>query len=651
MRIHFNAWRDLGNPRAGGSEILVDRLAQGLHDRGHQVSLLCGGPTAEHDYRSEDAGSTFGQYFRTPAIMRKRYADVDLVVDVSNGMSNFTPLFWSGPTLCLVHHVHTQQWGEHFPAPVAAFGRLLESQAMPRVYSQGHFAAMSPSTAQDLAALGIDPDCIRVLPDPIPAPTITGERSSEPLFVAVGRLAAHKRIDLLLDMWDQVRDQVGGRLLIVGTGPERERLEALAGPGVEFVGAVDELEKHRLFAAAWALLHPAAREGWGMVITEAGHHATPSIGFDVPGVRDAIRDTSTGLLAADPAQFMEHWLRLADDALLRRELGTGARLFAAGFSVEAMLDRFEELAAEAIAAHASATAGPAPLPWKPATAGKSIIVPAYNEAERIAPLLHELVEVLDHDLDEVIVVDDGSSDATAALARTCLEPMARARVVEHDVNQGKGAAIRTGVESVSTDRIIFMDADGSTDLAAIDAAVAALDDAEVVLGSRSAAGAVVDASPIHRVWMGRIFNRWVRYNTGLVTRDSQCGFKAFQTPAARYLFESTTIARYAFDVEVLELANRSGMDIIEVPVQWEGRDGSKVAIVGDTLNMVKDVYRIGRKRRRSLALRPSVPAAHPAHQSTTGQVIDLRDRPSRRRMGAGRLRRNAALLGFPLTDR
>lgn len=123
------------------------------------------------------------------------------------------------------------------------------------------------------------------------------ERSPEPLFVAVGRLVEYKRIDLLLRLWERVRPVTGGRLVIVGDGPERDRLTQLAGPGVEFAGHVSEAEKHRLLCAAWLLLHPSAVEGWGLVVTEAATRETPTVAFDVPGLRDSVVDGETGVLA------------------------------------------------------------------------------------------------------------------------------------------------------------------------------------------------------------------------------------------------------------------------------------------------------------------------------------------------------------------
>ena len=141
------------------------------------------------------------------------------------------------------------------------------------------------------------------------------------LGLAVGRLVEYKRIDLLLRLWERVRPVTGGRLLIVGDGPERERLQALAGPGVEFTGHVSEAEKHRLLCAAWLLLHPSAIEGWGLVVTEAATRETPTVAFDVPGLRDSVVDGETGVLAQGESSFAAAWCTLALSGRRREAMG------------------------------------------------------------------------------------------------------------------------------------------------------------------------------------------------------------------------------------------------------------------------------------------------------------------------------------------
>ncbi|GHC41295.1 glycosyltransferase family 4 protein [Streptomyces flavofungini] len=353
-RIAFLARRDLGNPAAGGSELLVDRLADGLTAQGHQVTLLCGGPAAYRDYRVVSAGGDLGHYLRARSAFTRQIGDTDLLVEVCNGMPYLAPLWHRGPTLCLVNHVHTELWAMRFQgplAPAARLGRRLEHWSLSGAQRGNLLVAVSPSTATALQDLGVDPDRIRVVHNGVAEPGPLHERSDEPLFLAMGRLVEYKRVDLLLRLWERVRPVTGGRLVIVGDGPERQRLERLAGPGVQFTGHVSEAEKHRLLCESWLLLHPSAVEGWGLVVTEAAARATPAIGFDVPGVRDSIEDGVTGLLAHGESAFAAAWCTLALSAERRRSFGKAAAERAAHFRWSNTVRQFRAVAAEAVAAH------------------------------------------------------------------------------------------------------------------------------------------------------------------------------------------------------------------------------------------------------------------------------------------------------------
>jgi glycosyltransferase involved in cell wall biosynthesis len=350
-RIVFLARRDLANPAAGGSELLVDRLAEGLTQLGHQVTLLCGGPAAYRDYRVVSAGGDLGHFLRARPAFHRQVGDCDLLVEVCNGMPYLAPLWHHGPTLCLVNHVHTDLWKMRFGgplAPAARLGRRLEHWALAGAQRRNLLVAVSPSTAHALRAIGVERDRIRVVHNGVEEPGPRADRSPEPLFVAMGRLVEYKRIDLLLRLWERVRPVTGGRLVIVGEGPERERLEQLAGPGVEFTGHVSEAEKHRLLCAAWLLLHPSAVEGWGLVVTEAAARETPAIAFDVPGLRDSVVDGETGLLARGESSFAAAWCTLALSTHRRALMGKAARDHAARYRWNHTVRQFGAVAAEAV---------------------------------------------------------------------------------------------------------------------------------------------------------------------------------------------------------------------------------------------------------------------------------------------------------------
>jgi len=346
--IVFVSWRDLANPRAGGSEVLVDRLADGMTARGDQVTVLCGGPVAERRYRVVRNGGTYTQFLRAP-LAYQRLGGCDLVVEVCNGMPFFAPAWSRRPMVCLVNHVHTELWDVRLPRPLSTVGRYTESVLMPWAHRKNLFLTVSSSTAAALAELGVRPDQIRQVCNGVEPPQPLTPRSPEPLFLALGRLTDYKRIDLLLRLWDRVRHVVGGQLVIAGDGPERARIEALAGPGVVVRGRVSEEEKHRLLCSAWMLLHPAMIEGWGIVIVEAAIRGTPGIGFDVPGLRDSVVDGETGLLVRNEGQFASAWASLALDHRTREILGRNARERALRLHWSAAVDGFAQVADEAMA--------------------------------------------------------------------------------------------------------------------------------------------------------------------------------------------------------------------------------------------------------------------------------------------------------------
>jgi glycosyltransferase involved in cell wall biosynthesis len=347
--VLFVAWRDLANPRAGGSEVLVDRLAEGIAARGDSVTLLCGGPSALRPYQVVRSGGTYTQFLRVPFVYHRRLRDCDLVVEVCNGMPFFAPLWARRPMVCLVNHMHTDLWGLRFPAPIAAAGRVAESVFMPWAHRKNLFLTVSSSTAASLEEIGVSRNRIRQICNGVEPPAPPEPRSPEPMFLALGRIADYKRLDLLLRLWERVRPVVGGRLVIAGDGPERARLEARAGPDTVFTGWVPEEEKHHLLSSAWILLHPAMIEGWGIVVAEAAIRGTPAIGFDVPGVRDSVIDGETGTLVRSEGRFASAWASLAIDHHTRESFGRAARARAFRLQWSAAVEGFAKVADEAMA--------------------------------------------------------------------------------------------------------------------------------------------------------------------------------------------------------------------------------------------------------------------------------------------------------------
>jgi dolichyl-phosphate beta-glucosyltransferase len=224
----------------------------------------------------------------------------------------------------------------------------------------------------------------------------------------------------------------------------------------------------------------------------------------------------------------------------------------------------------------------------------SLVIPAYNEQARLPYTLAEIgAYVCGQVIDcEVIVVDNGSRDATSVVVQQAASQFPRVRLVRTD-RRGKGLAVRTGVLVAEGDVVIFADADLSwsvDDLSRFMGLVNA--HTPVVIGSREGYGARRIGEPIYRHLMGRVFNRVVQILAVPGIEDTQCGFKALRLEAARAIFERQRIDGFGFDVEVLYLARRLGYAIEVVPLRWEHKENSRVAAVRDTLLMLSDVVRV-----------------------------------------------------------
>jgi dolichyl-phosphate beta-glucosyltransferase len=224
----------------------------------------------------------------------------------------------------------------------------------------------------------------------------------------------------------------------------------------------------------------------------------------------------------------------------------------------------------------------------------SIVIPAYNEADRLTPTLRDYVAYCDASgrAAEVIVVDDGSLDATSTVVEQFAAEHPQVRLIRLAENRGKGYAVRSGVVNARGKLVLFADADGATPLAEVERLEAALrDGADLAIGSRAvhAAGVRVNAR-LYRRLMGRLFHRLVETLTVKGVHDTQCGFKLFRGSVAQDLFSRMRMRGFSFDVELLMMAQRRGYRIAEVPVNWTHQPGSKVNLALDSMLMLRDLF-------------------------------------------------------------
>lgn len=237
----------------------------------------------------------------------------------------------------------------------------------------------------------------------------------------------------------------------------------------------------------------------------------------------------------------------------------------------------------------------------------SIIVPAYNEEKRLAGSLEGILRYLDSRWPdtEVVVVDDGSKDNTAAIAREFAARDPRVRLLALQPNAGKGHAVRRGMLAGEGDLLLFSDADLATPIEELEKLRAAIErGADIAIASRDIQGSQLEIKqPWYRELAGKTFNLIVQALALPGIHDTQCGFKLFRREAARDIFERCEENGFGMDIEVLFAGRRRGYSIAEIPVRWRHMEGSKVSLVRDSLRMFCSAIRArlrhgGLKRRR-----------------------------------------------------
>lgn len=226
--------------------------------------------------------------------------------------------------------------------------------------------------------------------------------------------------------------------------------------------------------------------------------------------------------------------------------------------------------------------------------GLSVVIPAYNEEERIGESLERIKEYCSRarPSHEVIVVDDGSRDGTSAVVLKYAKEWSQLRLMTL-LHRGKGHATRMGVLASQGEWILCTDADLSTPIEQVENMLAEGKEHPIVIGSRSISGAsVTQPPPFHRKVMGRVFNWIVKALAVRGYQDTQCGFKLFRRDAALDIFNRVTLDGFAFDVETLYLAGQLGYSVAEVPVFWHNDERTKVKLYYDPPKMFLDVLKI-----------------------------------------------------------
>jgi glycosyltransferase involved in cell wall biosynthesis len=357
----FLSWRDTRNPEGGGAERYLEKMAQGLVDHGCRVTIFCAAHDAAPPEDTVDGvrfvrrGSKLTVYLHGMwSLLRRRFGHVDLVVDVQNGLPFFSRMVTRKPVVVLVHHVHREQWPVVYPGRVGRVGWWIEHRLAPRLYRGCQYIAVSQATRAELRQIGVVGSRIAVVHNGTDQPLAVTDgpeghdgKARTPTVCTVGRLVPHKQVEHAIDAVLALRAELPGLTLrVVGSGWWHDNLRDYAatrhaGDAVVFDGQVDELRKHEIYELSWVLALPSLKEGWGLVVGEAGMHGTPTVAYrSAGGTRESVADGQSGLLVDTPKELTDALRAVLTEPQLRARLSACAREVSRQFTWEHAQESF-----------------------------------------------------------------------------------------------------------------------------------------------------------------------------------------------------------------------------------------------------------------------------------------------------------------------
>jgi glycosyltransferase involved in cell wall biosynthesis len=362
LRIGIANWRDPWHPQAGGAERYAWEMARGLIARGAAVHFLTARAPGQARHESRDGiaitrvGGRFTVYPLVLGWLLARRRSFDAVLDCQNGIPFFTPFVLARqvPVLCVMHHVHSVQFGVHFPLWMAWAGRVMEGPVARMAYRRHACVAVSPSTVIAMRERLHWTGDIYLIPNGAPrpdteAPAGPAGREQRSL-VWVGRLVAHKRAELLLPVAERLLAS-GLTIDVIGRGPAAQPLaEAAAARGLDAAvrlrGFLPETDKQAAVAGSLLHLNTSQGEGWGLCVLEAAALGVPTVAYDVDGLRDAVHDGQTGWLVRAGERIedvTERAVKELADPQRRAEIAAACRAWASQLDWERSAERMAAL--------------------------------------------------------------------------------------------------------------------------------------------------------------------------------------------------------------------------------------------------------------------------------------------------------------------
>jgi glycosyltransferase involved in cell wall biosynthesis len=358
--LWFN-WRDITNPDAGGAEVLTHEIARRLVSRwNYEITLFTSyfHNSPEQEYidgiKIVRQGGKYGVYRSAKKFYEKGKSDFDLIIDEINVRPFLTPKFVNGqkPILALIHQISPEQFLLELPFPLSYLGRYYLEKKWLSYYKHILTITVSDSTRTDLEQLGFRRICVMPQGLSVRPLNMVGQKESHPTLAFIGRLKKHKLPHHALLAFSLIRKKIpDAKLWVIGDGYMREKLETkFKAEDITFFGRVGPELKYNLLSRAHLVMVPAIREGWSLVVTESNAMGTPVIAYNVPGLRDSVRNGHTGMLAKEnsPEGLSSSAINLLQNSNKLEEYSSNCLSFSKQFSWDISADIFEKKVKETI---------------------------------------------------------------------------------------------------------------------------------------------------------------------------------------------------------------------------------------------------------------------------------------------------------------
>lgn len=353
MKILWFNWRDIQNPDAGGAEVFTHEVMRRLAAMGHEMTLVtsefegCQSNANVDDVNIIRSGGKYSVYKQAKSFYKSHGSRYDVIIDEINTRPFLTPKFVRGkPIIALFHQLAREFWFYETSFPMNYLGFYYFENKWLSYYRDIPTVTVSDSSKKDLEDLGFKK--IFMVPEGLNVTPLQEVRQKEsvPTVVFMGRLKKAKLPHHAIQAFSYLRKEIpNAKMWIIGDGYMRSELENMRQDGVVFFGRVSNAEKYDLLSRAHVALVPAVREGWGLVVTEANAMGTPAVGYNVPGIRDSVRNGETGLLVSENTPKA---LGLAAASLLKdkeqlRTLSSNSNRNAKSFSWDTTAKEFDSL--------------------------------------------------------------------------------------------------------------------------------------------------------------------------------------------------------------------------------------------------------------------------------------------------------------------